>query len=255
MSSVAQEPGAPGTTTPQPILATEALVSGYGGVPIVRDLNIELYPGEVVAFLGANGAGKTTTILTLAGEVRPISGRVLWNGQPLAGPLHKRARAGLRLIPEERSVFMSLSVQDNIRLAHRSVDGCVDLFPELKPLLGRKAGLLSGGEQQMLTLARALASDCRVLLADELSLGLAPLAAERLLTAVRAAAGRGTAVILVEQSLERAMRVADRGYVFQRGRVVMSGDAAFIKSHRDQVESSYLSGSASEPADASPDND
>lgn len=214
---------------------------GYSGVPIVRDLNLNVNRGEVVSLLGPNGAGKTTTILAIAGELKPLTGTVALDGHVVTSPLFKRAKAGLRLITEERSVFMTLTVQENLRLSHKDFSRCLDLFPELAPLLGRKAGLLSGGEQQMLTLARALVGGCSYLLADELSLGLAPLASERLLAAVRGAAEAGTAVLLVEQNLDRALKVADRAYVLQRGRVVMEGDAKYISEHKEDVVNSYLS--------------
>ncbi|HWD96168.1 MAG TPA: ATP-binding cassette domain-containing protein [Acidimicrobiales bacterium] len=210
-------------------------------MPIVRNLNLHVNQGEVVALLGPNGAGKTTTILAIAGELKPQIGTVELNGHVTTSPLFKRAKAGFRLITEERSVFMTLTVWENLRLSHKDFSACLDLFPELKPLLGRKAGLLSGGEQQMLTLARALVGGCSCLLADELSLGLAPLASERLLAAVRAAAEAGTAVLLVEQNLERALKVADRAYVLQRGRVVMEGDSTYITDHKEDVINSYLS--------------
>jgi branched-chain amino acid transport system ATP-binding protein len=121
----------------------------------VRDLSIEVRAGEVVALLGANGAGKTTTLLSLSGDITPISGEVRWLGRRTSAPLYRRARSGLRLITEERSVFMGLSVADNLRLAHRDPSACLELFLELRGLMSSKAGLLSGGEQHMLTLARA----------------------------------------------------------------------------------------------------
>src|ERR1700722_64340 len=223
------------TVTAETVFEARALSAGYGDVPIVRDVNMNAKAGEVVALLGANGAGKTTTILAFAGEVRVLSGSVLWNGKEVNSPLNKRARDGLRLITEERSVFMTLTVAENLRLSLKNYQKSLDLFPELEPLLERKAGLLSGGEQQMLTLARALGGGCRGLLVDELSLGLSPVATDRLLIAVRNAAESGTAVILVEQQLDRALKVADRAYVFQRGRVVMEGDAAYISEHREEV--------------------
>lgn len=224
-----------------PAITAEAVSAGYGNIPVVREVNLHVMPGEVVALLGANGAGKTTTLLSLAGEVSSLSGRILWYGEPVTGPLHKRAKMGLRLITEDRSVFMSLSVADNLRLAHRDYSACLDLFPELKPLLKRTVGLLSGGEQQMLSLARAVVGECRVLLADELSLGLAPQAVERLFGGVRVAAERGTAVILVEQQLDRALKVADRAYIFRQGRIVMDGTTRDIAQRREEVEASYLS--------------
>jgi branched-chain amino acid transport system ATP-binding protein len=226
------------------VMAVEDLSVGYGGMPVVRSVNLHVDAGEVVALLGANGAGKTTTILAIAGELKPLSGKVLWEGQSITSPLFKRAKAGLRLITEERSVFMNLTVQENLQLSHKDTSECLELFPELSLMLTRKAGLLSGGEQQMLTLARALVGGCRGLLADELSLGLAPLASERLLAAVRGAAQSGAAVLLVEQNLERALKVADRAYVLQRGRVVMEGDSQYMREHKEEVISSYLSASA-----------
>ena len=228
-------------STAQTMFAMEDVSAGYGGVPVIRNLSLHVDAGEVVALLGANGAGKSTTILTLAGELKPESGKVLWDGEATTSPLHQRAKTGLRLITEERSVFMTLTVADNLRLSHRDFSPCLEMFPELKPLLDRKTGLLSGGEQQMLTLARALGGGGRALLADELSLGLSPLASERLLTALRSAAENGMAVVLVEQHLERALAVADRAYVFQRGRIVMEGDAEYIAAHKDEVIASYLS--------------
>lgn len=226
------------------VMAVEDLSVGYGGVPVVRNVNLHVNPGEVVALLGANGAGKTTTILAIAGELKPLGGRVLWEGKLITAPLYKRAKSGLRLITEERSVFMNLTVQENLLLSHKDTSKCLELFPELKSMLTRKAGLLSGGEQQMLTLARALVGGCRGLLADELSLGLAPLASERLLAAVRAAAQNGAAVLLVEQNLERALKVADRAYVLQRGHVILEGDSQYMREHKEEVISSYLSSSA-----------
>ncbi len=230
----------------QPVLALNGVHAGYGQVPVIRDITMHVCPGEVVALLGANGAGKTTTILTMAGELIPRVGTISADGVETKAPLYKRSKAGLRLITEERSVFMSLSVADNLRLAHRDFSHALELFPELKPLMKRKAGLLSGGEQQMLAMGRALGPDCKVLLADELSLGLSPVAVDRLLAAVRATASRGVGVVLVEQNLERALRIADRAYVLQRGRIVMEGTAAEIGARRAEVQSTYLASSAPE---------
>ena len=164
-------------------------------------------------------------------------------GKPTRAPLHRRARRGVGLVTEERSVFMGLTAEANLRLGRGSVPKALELFPELAPLLKRRAGLMSGGEQQILTLARALAGEPAALLADELSLGLAPLIVRRLLIAVREAADRGVGVLLVEQHAAQALAIADRGYVFRRGRVVMSGTAAELKHNFDDIRNSYLTGS------------
>jgi branched-chain amino acid transport system ATP-binding protein len=223
-----------------PVIEARKLSVGYGPIPVLRDLDLFVSPGEVVALLGVNGAGKTTTVRALAGELKPTSGEVWLNGRLCTSPLHKRAKEGLRLIPEERSVFMSLSTADNLRLGGQSQSRCIELFPELEKLLPRKAGLLSGGEKQMLTLARALASDPVVLLVDELSLGLAPLVFERLLLAVRVAADRGTAVLLVEQHIRQALHAADRAYVLNRGEIALEGPAEEMLGRIDEIEQTYL---------------
>jgi branched-chain amino acid transport system ATP-binding protein len=226
--------------TRDPVLEARGVSAGYGPVAVVHDLDLSVSPGEVVALLGVNGAGKTTTVRTLAGELRPTAGQVWFRGKPTTAPLHRRARNGLRLLTEERSVFMGLSVADNLRLGGQDRDRCLELFPELRLLLSRKAGLLSGGEQQMLTLARALAAEPVVLLADELSLGLAPLVFERLLIALRAAADRGTAVLLVEQHVRDALEVSDRAYLLSRGRIVLDGTGAELLDRVEEIESTYL---------------
>jgi branched-chain amino acid transport system ATP-binding protein len=209
----------------EPLLEVVDLIAGYGDLAAVRRLNLELHAGEVVALLGPNGAGKTTTLLTIAGELPKMGGEIRYEGQPLKGPLHKRVQRGLAFVPEERAVFMGLSVADNLKIGGQP-DRVLEIFPELKPLLSRRAGLLSGGEQQMLTVGRALALRPKVLLVDELSVGLAPLAVDRLLEAIRVAARQdNTAVLLVEQQARRAMEVADRWYLLRRGVLACSGTA------------------------------
>jgi branched-chain amino acid transport system ATP-binding protein len=224
------------------LLQARGLSAGYGALAAVRDLDLEIRGGEIVALLGANGAGKTTTILTLAGELAPLAGDVRWLGREATGPLHQRARDGLGLVTEEKSVFMGLSVRDNLDLGAGGIDLALELFPELREHLDRHAGLLSGGQQQMLTLARALAARPKVLLADELSLGLAPIIVQRLLAAVRAAAESGVGVLLVEQHVRQALSVADRVCVMQRGRVVLEEDAREATANIDQIEKAYLEG-------------
>lgn len=221
------------------LLEVDQLLAGYHGTAAVRGVNLTVGAGEVVALLGANGAGKTTTLLAIAGEVTQWSGRITFAGSPLTGPLHKRARAGLSLVTEERSVFRQLTVEENIALGRGDPSRVYELAPELCELRHRKAGLLSGGEQQILTLARALAGEPRVLLADELTLGLAPLVAVRMLELARHAADSGVAVLLVEQSAMRALDVADRAYVLRRGRVVIDGTAGELRQRMREVTAAY----------------
>ena len=223
------------------VLETRELCSGYSGQPVVHDLDLKIEAGEVVALLGPNGAGKTTTMLTLAGELRPLSGEVLFNGQPTKARLHRRARNGMSYVTEERSVFKGLTTRDNFRVAGLDPDKAVELFPELEKRMGVRGGLLSGGEQQMLTLARALARAPSLLLADELSLGLAPLLVDRLLQAVvEAARERGTAVLMVEQHAHKALRYADRAIVMRRGRVELAMTAEEARHRIGEVEQAYL---------------
>jgi len=231
-----------------PLIAARRLSVGYSRIPVVRDLDLDVRPGEVVCLLGANGAGKTTTLLALAGELTPLDGSVVWLGEPVRTPLHVRARQGLGYVPEERSIIRGLSVMDNLRIGRGSVEAALEFAPELKRLVNRPAGLLSGGEQQILTLARALAGEPKLLLADELSLGLAPLVVERLLTAVQDAARRGVGVLLVEQHVRSALAVADRAYVLRRGTIVMEGQAADMRSRIGEIEDSYLAAVADDPA-------
>ncbi len=226
------------------LVQARALTAGYGGTPAIHGIDLEARAGEVVALLGANGAGKTTTLLTLAGEVAPISGSVVFHGDARRRRLHQRARQGLGFLTEERCVFMQLTGWQNLKLGRGRPQKALQLFPELEEHLDKKVGLLSGGQQQMLALGRVLAAQPRVLLADELSLGLAPMVVERLLTAVRAAADDGVAVILVEQHVRQALAIADRVHVLRRGRVVLSGSADELRGDADGIAAHYLTGEA-----------
>ena len=227
------------------LIEASGVSAGYGKMAVVRDLDLRVDAGEVVALIGSNGAGKTTTLLTLAGELQPMAGEVRFFGAATTSPMHARARNGLGYVSEERSVIMRMTVAENLRLARVSPEVACGYFPALEPILDRRAGLCSGGEQQMLSLARALGREPKVLLADELSLGLAPLIVDRLLTTVRAAADdRGVGVLLVEQHVRQALRIADRVYVMERGRIVLSGTSQEVSGQLDVIESAYLAGGA-----------
>ena len=236
------------------MLDVVGLSVGYGELPVVRELELHVGAGEFVALLGPNGAGKTTTMLALAGVV-PSTGRVTYDGQPLVGPLHKRARLGVGFIPEERAVFRQLSTRVNLELGDGGIEGALELFPELEQLLDRTAGLLSGGEQQMLVLARALAARPRLLLVDELSLGLAPKIVQRLLDSLQAATERGMAVLVVEQHAELVLRHADSGYVMQRGAIRFHGTGSEMRARIGEIERSYLGLDVALPTGHTTDSD
>ena len=231
-------------------LVVAGLSAGYRGVPVVRELDLEVRPGEVVALLGPNGAGKTTTLETIAGLNRPISGTVELSGEDVSGtPAHVLARQGLALVPEGRALFPGLTVREHLRLAvgRRQAAGgsredeLLEMLPELRKCLGRKAGLLSGGEQQMLAVGRALVTRPRLLLVDEMSLGLAPVIVERLIPILRRAADElGTSVLFVEQHVALALEVADRAYVLTHGRIRLEGAAAELRERRELLAASYL---------------
>jgi sulfate-transporting ATPase len=229
-----------------PLLRVTELHAGYGDLAAVRDLNLEVAAGEIVALLGPNGAGKTTTLLTLAGELNPIRGEVEIFGNHTRLPLHRLAREGLSFVAAERSLTSALTTRANLRLGRGSVSRALELFPEIEGFQHRRAGLLSGGEQQMVTLARALAAEPKVLLVDELSLGLAPMITERLLSMVRSAADNGVAVVLVEQHTADALAIADRVVVLRNGQVALSCSAEEIGADRARLEAAYLSGTVPE---------
>ena len=231
---------------PAPALALENVTSGYRGATVLRDVTLHVPAGRAVALLGPNGAGKTTLLRTVSGLLRPTAGQVYFDGAKVTAlSAHRRARLGLCDIPEGRGIFPSLTVKENLvlqsrrRQERRTVEVAVEIFPRLGDLLRRTAGTLSGGEQQMLALVRAYATEPRLVLVDELSLGLAPLVIDRLFEILTAMVERGTALLLVEQYVTRALELASEAYVLTRGAVVFSGPAAELSDA--QVFEHYLS--------------
>jgi branched-chain amino acid transport system ATP-binding protein len=224
-----------------PLLEVRGLSAGYQGQAVVHDIDLTVHAGEIVLLLGANGAGKSTSLLAIAGHLSMLSGEVAYLGSALGGPLHQRARAGLALVPQDRIVSPGLTVEENLRLGIGPPERAFELFPELKPHAHRRAGLLSGGQQQMLTVGRALAARPRALLADEVSIGLAPKLIERIYSVVRRVTDEdGVGVLLVEQRLQAALTVGDRAYVLRLGRVVLSGSCLELTERRSELQRLYL---------------
>jgi branched-chain amino acid transport system ATP-binding protein len=233
-------------------LVLEDLTAGYENSAVVRGVTARVRPGEIVALLGPNGAGKTTTLRAISGLVRPMGGRICFLGEDLARiQPSARARMGIAHVPEGRGIFFGLTVAEHFRLSapreRLDADIAYGYFPALAEIQSRKAGLLSGGEQQMLAVGRALARKPKLLLLDELSLGLAPVIVERLLPVVRKyAEDSGCSVLLVEQHIQLALQVADCGYVLAHGEVVLTGTAAQLRSDTQHLVASYLGETSAE---------
>lgn len=229
-----------------PVLECRRLSCGYGRLTVVRELDLVVARREVVAIIGPNGSGKTTLLSTIAGFVRPLEGQVLVRGQALRrGNPTAAAAAGVVLVPDDRSLFTQLSVLHNLKLAQarggRTVDDVLDLFPSLRRRVRSRAGVLSGGEQQMLTLGRGLMRPGHVLLIDEMSMGLAPAVVADLLPVLQHACREtDTAVLLVEQHAEVVETIADQIVVMVHGDVAYRGSAERAKQDRDTIEAAYL---------------
>ena len=231
------------------VLDIKGLSAGYDGVPVVRNLDLHVDAGEVVAFLGPNGAGKTTTLMTVSGMVEILDGSVTVLGRPVPKlrQAHLLARWGVSHVPEDRGLLFQLSVEENLFMAKRGgrldVSPAVEYFPALGDLLKRQAGLLSGGEQQMLAIGRAILSEPKFLMIDEMSLGLAPVIYEALMPIVRRVADdTGAGVLLVEQHADLALAQSDRAYVLNHGDLVMQGTAEELIRDRHLLDATYLGG-------------
>jgi len=225
-----------------PLLSVEGLYTNYGKIRILRDVSLTVGEGEVVALLGLNGAGKTTTMRSILGLTPPRAGTVRYAGHDITGwPAYKVARLGVGYVPEGRRMFKDLTTLENLQLAENGRSGTwtiarvFEQLPKLAELRGRKSGRLSGGEQEMLSIGRALVANPKLLLVDEPSQGLAPLVVEdvyRILTDLKKT---GVSILLVEQNALLALRIADRAYVLDSGRVVHSGPAAELAADRDRI--------------------
>lgn len=227
------------------LLDVSGLTAGYGQVQVLHGIDVTVAGNEIVALVGSNGAGKTTLLRALCGLVTPAGGRVLFTGQDITGQRAESVvRRGLAHVPEGRRLFAGLSVRDNLRLggwASRStdLDRVLALFPQLATRLNQVAGTLSGGEQQMCAIARGLMSRPKLIMIDELSLGLAPLVVDEILARLPDIAATGTAVLLVEQDVDAALSVSTRGYVLETGRVALSGPSAQLRAD-PRIQHAYL---------------
>jgi branched-chain amino acid transport system ATP-binding protein len=231
----------PGTSAVDLVLEVEGLSAGYDDAEVVRNISFTVAAGEVVALFGPNGAGKTTTLRAITNMVRR-SGSLRFRGRDVGGMATQQlTQVGISHVPEGRGIFSTLTVAEHFRLQKASLEDACALLPELHELRARRAGLLSGGEQQMLALACALARRPALLLVDELSLGLAPVIVQRLLPIVRThAAETGAGVLLVEQHVGLALGIADRGIVLSKGEIVLERSAAELRQRSDLLTNSYL---------------
>jgi branched-chain amino acid transport system ATP-binding protein len=237
-----------------PLLSLEGLVVRYGEIEALRGLSLSIEAGEVVTLLGANGAGKSTTLRTISGLLKPAAGDVLFEGRSIASLAPEAiVKLGIAHVPEGRRLFPGLTARENImlgasnrgriakaQLVHES-DEMFDLFPDIRPLAGALCWTLSGGQQQMVAVARGLMAKPRLLLLDEPSLGLAPVIVQKVFAIIGEIRRRGTTVLLVEQNARMALSVADRGYVLETGRLAVSGSPAQLWSN-DEVRAAYLGG-------------
>jgi branched-chain amino acid transport system ATP-binding protein len=232
------------------VLELRGISAGYGDTTVLRDIDLVVAPGEVVALLGPNGAGKTTLIRAIAGQVRAAAGTVTLDGADVTrAPVFRRQRDGLCLVPEGRGVFRALTVRENLIVQvsrperAQAIERVVGAFPPLTPKMNQVAGTLSGGEQQMLALGRCFLREPRLVLLDEVSMGLAPLIVDTIFDALGTLARQGISLIIVEQYVDRALALANQVHVLQRGSTVFTGTPGQIG--RDELIDRYLGGRAS----------
>ena len=231
------------------MLKLENVHAGYGPVDVLKGISLEVGEGEIVTLLGANGAGKSTTLMTICGVNRCRQGTITFTGQSIANlPAHEIVRLGLSQVPEGRRIFPRLTVRENLEMGafHRQVNGAelesvFARFPILKERQNQLGGTLSGGEQQMLAISRSLMAKPKLLLLDEPSLGLAPLIVAKIFEIIREINKAGTTILLVEQNANMALHVAQRGYVLETGRIVLTGTATNLMDN-ENVKKSYLGG-------------
>jgi len=236
--------------TPVPVLSINDINTYYGSIHALRGVSLEVGQGEIVALIGGNGAGKSTTLNSISGLVRPRSGQILLNGEDLSRfQAHEIMAKGVVQVPEGRRIFARLTVNENLRMgafvvsdkaavAERT-EQAFEMFPRLKQRQNQIAGTLSGGEQQMLAMGRALMSDPRVLLMDEPSMGLAPVLVDQIFDTISQLHERGTTILLVEQNARKALEIADRGYVIETGRIVLAERAEDLREN-EMVQKAYL---------------
>jgi branched-chain amino acid transport system ATP-binding protein len=237
-------------STPQPLLDVREINTYYGGIHALKGVSLRVWPGEIVTLIGANGAGKTTTLNTISGLLHPRSGSILLDGEDISHlPAHKIAALGIFQSPEGRRIFGRLSVRENLELGAYArgdkstlkpqMEKVLALFPRLKERLDQPGGLLSGGEQQMLSIGRALMAQPRIVLLDEPSMGLAPILCELIFEIIHNLNQQGTTILLVEQNAQAALAIASRAYVLQGGKVVLEGPAKDVRSNPD-IKRAYL---------------
>ena len=232
------------------MLKIENLYVNYGGINALRGISLEVQDGEIVTLIGANGAGKSTTLRTITGLVKAASGSVIWNGEEMIGKsIDTIFKSGIAMVPEGRRVFSDLTVLENLQIGaylrkdkeeiDKDIEWVYSLFPRLKERYWQYAGTLSGGEQQMLAVGRALMSRPKLMMMDEPSLGLAPLVVQDIFSIIKEINRQGVTILLIEQNANMALRVADRGYVLETGKISMTGSGMELLND-ESVKAAYL---------------